>query len=268
MKIGDFEQDIAPGDYIQSLDRGLAVIRAFNGERRTMSLAELSQAIGISRPSARRFLLTLQALGYVAQEGSRFRLLPRVLDLGGAYLTSGELPGIVNPFLNDLNSQAREACGVGVLDRDEAVYIARVSAQRRMMSFNVQVGTRIDPVVTSLGRVLLAHLDAADLGTFVERRRVLGTLPQIGEISQLQDELAEVREKGWILVDQVVEVGVRSIAVPLRNSAGTVIAGLNIAAHTTRVSRERLTEEFLPLLLQTQEQINTAFAEYGPELKW
>lgn len=261
-----FVHPISPSDYVQSLDKGLAVIKAFNSERRTMTLTEVATATGLSKPSARRFLLTLHALGYVSQTENRFRLSPRVLDLGGSYLTSGELPGIVNPYLADLNAELREACSVGVFDGDNVVYIARASAQKRIMTFNVQVGTRIDPVITALGRVLLAHLPETDLRAYLERRKQLGTLPQIAENDGLREELLHIRERGWCLMDQEIEVGVRTIAAPLNNVEGVVIAGINVAVHTERVSLEQLEHEVLPKLLATRDLVNDALAEYGPGL--
>lgn len=261
-----FVHPIAPGDYVQSLDKGLSVIKAFNSDRRTMTLTEVAEATGLSKPSARRFLLTLQALGYVSQEDGRFRLRPRVLDLGGSYLTSGELPALVNPYLSELNAKLREACSVGVLDGDNAVYIARASAQQRIMTFNVQVGTRIDPVITALGRVLLANLPPAVLQAYLQRRQQFAPAPQIPPDGGFTDDLDRIREQGWCLMDQEIEVGVRTIAAPLRNSAGTVIAGINVAAHTARVSLERLQDEFLPELLDTQARIEKDLAEYGPDM--
>ena len=261
-----FVHPIAPGDYVQSLDKGLSVIKAFNSDRRAMTLTEVAEATGLSKPSARRFLLTLQALGYVSQEDGRFRLRPRVLDLGGSYLTSGELPALVNPYLSELNAKLREACSVGVLDGDNAVYIARASAQQRIMTFNVQVGTRIDPVITALGRVLLANLPPAVLQAYLQRRQQLAPAPQIPQDGGFTEDLDRIREQGWCLMDQEIEVGVRTIAAPLRNSAGTVIAGINVAAHTARVSLDRLQDEFLPELLDTQARIEKDLAEYGPDM--
>lgn len=261
-----FVHPISSSDYVQSLDKGLAVIKAFNSERRTMTLTEVATATGLSKPSARRFLLTLHALGYVSQTENRFRLSPRVLDLGGSYLTSGELPGIVNPFLADLNAELREACSVGVFDGDNVVYIARASAQKRIMTFNVQVGTRIDPVITALGRVLLAYLPEPDLKAYLDRREQLATLPHFADNDGLREDLALIRERGWCLMDQEVEVGVRTIATPLKNVEGVVIAGINVAVHTERVSMEQLEHEVLPKLLETRTLINEAMAEYGPGL--
>lgn len=267
MDTSKFMHPIAPGDFVQSLDKGLMVLKAFNSERRTMSLTEAAAATGLSKPSVRRFLLTLQALGYVVQEENHFRLRPRVLELGGSYLTSGELPGVVNPFLADLNAELREACSVGVLDGDNIVYIARASAQQRMMTFNVQVGTRIDPAITALGRVILANLSTEAQESYFERRRKLGTQPQFEQIDGILEDLARTREQGWCLMDQEVELGVRTIAVPLHNVDGVVIAGINVAVHTARVSLDRLEQEFLPKLLETSKKIDSILTEYGPGLK-
>lgn len=263
-----FAHPIAESDYIQSLDKGLAVIRSFNSDRRAMTLTEVASVTGLSKPSARRFLLTLQALGYTTQHEGKFRLRPSVLDLGGAYLTSGELPAIVNPFLTDLNSEIREACSVGVLDGDSIVYIARASSHQRMMTFDVQVGTRIDPLITSLGRVILADMSYEDLSAYLEKLRADGTTNMDATNAEIFKSLQEIKKQGWSLMNQGVEVGVRAIAAPLRNSSGEVIAGINVAVHTARVSLDRLQTEFLPRLLETQRLINKELAEYGPEVEF
>lgn len=263
-----FAQPIADSDYVQSLDKGLAVIRAFNSDRRAMTLTEVAAVTGLSKPSARRFLLTLQALGYMTQHDGKFRLRPSVLDLGGAYLTSGELPAIVNPFLTELNGELKEACSVGVLDGDSIVYIARASSHKRIMTFDVQVGTRIDPLSTSLGQVILADKSHEDLSTYLEMLRADGSTNIDASNEEIFESLQKVREQGWALMNQGVEVGVRAIAAPLRKSSGEAVAGINVAVHTTRVSLERLQDEFVPRLLATQKKINEALAEYGPEAKF
>ena len=166
------------GDFVQSLEKGLAVLRSFSDERQKMTLSEVARQTGLSKPSSRRLLLTLQKLGYVTSEDGSFRLRPRVLDIGYAYLSSVELPAVVEPFLNDLNAELREACSVGVFDDDWIYYIARASAQKRLMTFNVRVGTRIDPLVTALGRVILANMDAAKLDTYLSMREEEGSVPE------------------------------------------------------------------------------------------
>lgn len=263
-----FAHPIAESDYVQSLDKGLAVIRAFNSDRRAMTLTEVAAVTGLSKPSARRFLLTLQALGYMTQQGNRFRLRPSVLDLGGAYLTSGELPSIVNPFLTELNGELREACSVGVLDGDSVVYIGRASSHKQIMTFNVQVGTRIDPLSTSLGQVILADMSFEELSAYLDLLRAEKNVNIDVSNEEVFKSLQKVRDQGWAMMNQGVEVGVQAIAAPLRKASGEVIAGINVAAHTARVSPERLQEEFLPRLLDTQQKINEALAEYGPDAEF
>jgi IclR family pca regulon transcriptional regulator len=253
------------GDFVQSLEKGLAVLRAFSDERQKMTLSEVARATGLSKPSSRRLLLTLQKLGYVTNKDGVFRLRPRVLDIGYAYLSSVELPAVVEPFLNDLNSRLGEACSVGVFDEDWIYYIARASTQKRIMTFNVRVGTRIDPLLTALGRVILAHLPAEELDSYLDMRQETNDLDEAGWTrEEFLALLAEVRAQGWSLVDQEVEVGVRTIAAPIHDANGNVIAGINVAVHTARVSLETLQDEFLPQLLETRDKIDAAIASYGP----
>jgi len=255
---------IAEGDYVQSLDKGLSVLRAFSDEHNAMTLSEVARVTGLSKPSARRFLLTLQALGYVDSDDGLFRLRPRVLDLGYAYLSSVELPSVVDPFLNDLNAELREACSVGVFDDDSVVYVARASAQKRIMTFSVRVGTRVDPLRTAVGRVILAGMPAKDLGAFLDRREADASVPRGWDRELFLKNLATVEEQGWCLVDQEVEAGVRTIAAPIHDARGQVIAGINVAVNTARVPLERLREDFLPKLLATRDKIDAEIAAYGP----
>lgn len=255
---------IAEGDYVQSLDKGLSVLRAFSDEHSAMTLSEVARLTGLSKPSARRFLLTFQALGYMESNDGVFRLRPRVLDLGYAYLSSVELPSVVDPFLNELNAEVREACSVGVLDDDSIFYLARASAQKRIMTFSVRVGTRVDPLRTSVGRVILASLPTDELNMFLDRREQDANLPEGWDRDLFVKNLAAVQEQGWSLVDQEVEVGVRTIAAPIHDARGRVIAGINVAVSTARVPLERLRDEFLPNLLTTRDKIDAEIASYGP----
>jgi len=259
-----FVHPISVGDYVQSLDKGLAVISAFSDERRTMTLSQVAAVTGLSKPSARRCLLTLHALGYLVSEGPNFRLGPKVLDLAQAYLSSVELPAIVEPFLNELNADLQEACSVGVLDGDSVVYVARAQA-KRVMTMAVRVGTRIDPFVTALGRVLLAYESDDRIEKLWNARG--DARDSIGvDLPEFLEMLREVRQKSWCLVDQEVEVGVRTIAVPIRDSRGNVIAGMNIAVHTARVSIEQLENEFLGRLQKASADIESCLREYGPDV--
>ncbi|WP_169333681.1 IclR family transcriptional regulator domain-containing protein [Nocardia higoensis] len=259
-----FVHPISEGDYVQSLDKGLAVISAFSGERRSMTLSQVAAVTGLSKPSARRCLLTLHALGYLVSEGTSFRLGPKVLDLAQAYLSSVELPAIVEPFLNELNADLQEACSVGVLDGDSVVYVARAQA-KRVMTIAVRVGTRIDPFVTALGRVLLAYESEERIEKLWNARTDAQSTVGL-DLPGFLTMLREVRQQSWCLVDQEVEVGVRTIAVPIRDGRGKVIAGMNVAVHTARVSIEQLESEFLQRLQRAREDVETCLREYGPEM--
>lgn len=258
-----FVHPLPVGDYVQSLDKGLSVINAFSAERRTMTLSQVAAETGLSKPSARRCLLTLHALGYLVSDGPNFRLGPKVLDLGQAYLSSVDLPAIVEPFLNELNAELQEACSVGVLDGNSVVYVARAQAQR-IMTMSVRVGTRIDPVLTALGRVLLSHLPEGRVEEIWNARRPDATAPNDGGLPEFLKSLQDVRTQGWCLVDQEVEIGVRTIAVPIHDGRGNVIAGINLAAHTARVSKDNLQNDFLPRLIATNRDIEACLREYGP----
>jgi len=221
-------------DFVQSLDRGLAVIRCFSSEHPSLTLSEVAERTGLTRAAARRFLLTLQELGYVGSSGRQFSLRPRVLALGYAYLSSFSVAQIAQPHLEDLTEELHESCSVSVLDGDDIVYVARASANR-IMTIALTVGTRLPPYPTSMGRVLLAALPEAELDAHLSRARLRKlTEHTVDDPGQLRAILADVRAKGWAAVDQELEAGVRSIAVPIRDSSGRVVAAINASAHAAR----------------------------------
>src|SRR5262245_43890525 len=198
-------------DFVQSLDRGLAVIRCFSSEHPSLTLSEVAERTGLTRAAARRFLLTLQELGYVGSSGRQFSLRPRVLALGYAYLSSFSVSQIAQPHLEDLAEALHESCSVSVLDGDDLVYVARASANR-IMTIALTVGTRLPPYPTSMGRVLLAHLPETELDAYLHRATLHKLTPHtITDPGELREVLASVRTRGWAAVDQELEAGVRSI---------------------------------------------------------
>jgi IclR family pca regulon transcriptional regulator len=244
-------------DFVQSLDRGLAVIRCFSSERPSLTLSEVAERTGLTRAAARRFLLTLQELGYVGSTGRQFSLRPRVLALGYAYLSSFSVAQIAQPHLEDLAEELHESCSVSVLDGDDIVYVARASANR-IMTIALTVGTRLPPYPTSMGRVLLAWLPPAEIDAILGRT----SLRKLTEQSVVDPDeiLATVRAQGWATVDQELEAGVRSVAVPIRDSSGKVVAAINASAHAARVPMRTLEKQFLPRLLDAARQIDTELA--------
>jgi IclR family transcriptional regulator, pca regulon regulatory protein len=242
-------------DFVQSLERGLAVIRAFDGEHRELTLSEVARIAGLTRAAARRFLLTLVELQYMHVAGGRFSLRPRVLELGYAYLSSLTLPEVAQPHMEALVAQVNESCSISVLDDTDIVYVVRVPT-RRIMSITLAVGTRLPAYATSMGRVLLAGLPQVELEqrlAGLELRRL--TARTVTSPEELLKVLRTVRKQGYALVDQELEEGLRSVAVPIRGPAGTTSAALNVSVHASRASMTTVRREFLPLALQTARAI-------------
>ncbi len=235
-------------EFVQSLARGLSVIQAFGPERPAPSLSEVARATGLSRAAARRFLLTLERLGYVAVEGKRFSLRPRVLNLGYAYLSSMAWWQVAQPHMEEVAARVHESCSASVLDGDEIVYVARVPSNR-IMTINLGIGTRLPALATSMGRILLAHLPAAALGEFLAvAAPEKFTERTVTNPTALRRLLAAARVDGYCLVDQELESGLRSIAVPILDRKGRVMAAMNVSSHAARVESDRMIGEFLPVL--------------------
>jgi IclR family pca regulon transcriptional regulator len=237
-----------PAGYVQSLERGLAVIRCFSAERPRLTLSELARQTGLSRAAARRSLITLQTLGYVGNDERQFYLTPRVLTLGYAYLSSLSVADVAQSHLTDLANEVHESCSASVLDGFDIVYVAR-AATKRIMTISLSVGTRLPAHATSMGRVLLAALRDEQLDTYLEKATLVPlTERTIVDRDRLRAEVERTRTRGWCLVDQELEDGVRSIAVPLHDAGGRVVAAANTSAHATRVPLTTLQKSFLPKL--------------------
>lgn len=235
-------------NFMTSLERGLQVIRAFSEHRHHLTISQVAQSTGLSRAAARRCLYTLHKLGYVAEDDRRFSLKPLVLTLGQAFLSSTPLAVVAQPYLDQVSAALGESCSVAVLDGDDIVYICR-SAETRIMSINLLVGTRLPAYCTSMGQVLLAQLGPAELGAYLERVRLVARTDRtVTSTVGLRKMLKAVRESGHALLDQELEVGLRSIAVPLRDARGSVVAAMNVSTHAARVSLETMRERFLPVL--------------------
>jgi IclR family transcriptional regulator, pca regulon regulatory protein len=238
-------------NFVQSLERGLAVIRAFDAEHRELSLSEVARLAGLTRAAARRFLLTLVELGYVTVADGRFALSPRVLELGYAYLSGLTLPEVAEPHMEELVAQVNESSSISVLDDTEIVYVVRVPT-RRIMSITLSVGTRLPAYATSMGRVLLAGLPEDELERRLARMQLLALSSHtITDTGRLREELARVVKQGYAAVDQELEEGLRSLAVPIHDAAGSVVAALNVSVHASRSTMAAMRREFLPLARST-----------------
>jgi len=245
-------------DYVQSLERGLAVLTTFSGETPALTLSDVARRTGLTRATARRLLLTLEELGYVGSDGRLFRLRPKVLGIGYAYLSSVPVAEIAVPYMEELGTALHESSSAAILDGDDIVYIARVPA-KRIMSIGLAVGSRLPAHATSMGRVLLAALCPADLESFLHTATLTRlTERTVTDPCRLREIIEETRRRGWSLVDQELEDGLRSIAAPLRDGSGRAVAALNVSAHAGRVTKERLVTEFVPRLVDAAARISTA----------
>jgi IclR family pca regulon transcriptional regulator len=238
----------ASADFVQSLARGLAVIRAFDSAHPHLTLSEAARRTGLTRAATRRFLLTLESLGYVRSDGRVFSLTPRVLDLGFSYLSALSLPEIVQPHLERLSRDLDESVSAAVLDGPDIVYIARVPT-RRIMSVRITIGTRFPAYATSMGRAIWSGLSDPALEDAIRMRPLVPlTEHTLTSDDALKRAVAEVREQGWAMVDGELERGLRSIAVPIHARDGSVVCAVNVSTNSTRDTVDRVRERDVPRL--------------------
>jgi len=244
-------------NFMTSLARGLAVIRGFSQQRRKMSIAQLSIRTGIPRAAVRRCLYTLAKLGYVgSEEGGTFELRPQIVSLGHAYLSSAPLVMAAQPILDQVSATTHESCSLAIMDDDEILYVARSSSSKRIMSIDLGVGSRLAAHCTSMGRVLLAHLPADELSAYLRRVKLAPyTNRTIVSKEKLAETLAGVRDAGYAIVDQELEIGLRSIAVAVKDYRARVAAAINISAQAPRVSIAEMEKSFLPPLRLAAEEL-------------
>jgi len=250
-------------DFVQSLDRGLAVIRAFGPDRERLSLSEVARATGLTRAATRRFLLTLVKLGYVRNDGREFSLRPRVLELGYAYLSGLGMPEVAAPHLEELVAKVRESSSISVLDGHHIVYVARVPT-KRIMTVAISVGTRFPAYAASMGRVLLAGLPPEELDQYLAEADLAPiTARTVVDPDRLREIVRDVGRQGYAIVDQELEEGLRAIAAPIHGSGGTVTAAINLSAHASRVSMAAMRSDLLPALLETARRIEADLRSQG-----
>jgi IclR family transcriptional regulator, pca regulon regulatory protein len=244
---------------VQSLERGLAVLRAFSAATPALTMSEVAQRTGLTRATARRILLTLEELGYVRADRRAFSLTPAVLQLAQPFTASGDPWEFAKPYLQALTDRTGESASIAVLDSVDILYVARVQT-RRLLTLAITIGSRLPAHATSKGRVLLANLPEAELEAYLARAAFSRlTDHTVIEEAELRSILADVRHQGWAIVDQQLEVGLCSVAAPLVDANGRVSAALSVCAHAGRVEPAALRSEFLPLVLETARRISAAW---------
>ena len=250
-------QDPKPGDsYVQSFARGLGVIHSFSADAPQQTLSDVAARTGLTRAGARRILLTLQTLGYVESDGRLFRLTPRILELGFAYLSSMPLWNLAEPVMEDVVDKVRESCSAAVLDGLDVVYVMRVHTHKIMRS-HLGIGSRLPACWTSMGRMLLAGLPDDVLESRLRTLKMERfTQHTIVELPELLARIRQARSQGWCLVNQELEEGLISLAAPLTNRAGQTVAALNLSGQANRTSAEMMQTQMLPVLLAAARAIS------------
>lgn len=247
-------------EFVRSTERTFRILKAFTGRPQALTIAEVASRAGLSRAVSRRFLFTLAELGYIAISDGTFRLTPRVLQFGYGFLATMTLPDLAQPIMEDVSAKVHESSSMSVLDGPDIVYVARVPA-KRIMTIALAVGARLPAYPTSMGRTLLADLAPAVLDAYLASTPLTPlTARTVTSQGELRRILAQVRERGWALVDQEIEVGVRSVAAPIRDRSGRTVAALNISAHASRVTLKEMRRRHLPLVVDAAARISESLA--------
>ena len=252
----DFKIHEGNPDFVLSLARGLSVIEAFQNCPDGLTVADVATHAKLSRAAARRLLITLELLGYATHSGSVYRLSSRVLRLGFSFLSSSSLPALALPILEEISAALHESSSLSALEDDEIVYLAR-SVAKRVMSVGLSVGSRLPAYCTSMGRVLLAALPKDKFTAYLERVELKPHTPKtIKNKKRLVAELNQVRQQGYALVDEELELGLRSIAVPVSTSTGRVVAAMNTGVHAARVTTAEMVDRMLPVLREGAKRLS------------
>lgn len=246
-------------DFVTALASGLEVILAFDEAHPRMTLSEVAQRTGMNRAKARRFLLTLHALGYVRKQQRVFELAPRVLQLGYAFLSANDYRSVIQQVLEEITDTCGESSSLGVLDGDDVIYVARSSSRHRLMAITLSVGTRLPAAYTSMGRVLLAQLTDDELDAWLDRVELKPhTDKSIVKKAELRRCIMAVRQQGYAVADQELDSGLRSIAVPAFDTHSKLLGAINISTNAARVGMDTLLKEHLPLLQEKARLIRSS----------
>lgn len=253
-----------PGDtYVQSFARGLQVVRSFSAQAPRQTLSEVAQQTGLTRAGARRILLTLQTLGYVESDGKWFRLTPRILDLGFAYLSSMPIWDLAEPAVEALVDRVKESSSVAVLDGAEIVYVMRVPTHK-IMKISLGIGSRLPAFCTSMGRVLLSGLEDSEVIRLLEvEPQPALTRHTVTDPSELLKRIQQVRKQGWCVVNQELEEGLISVAAPLYGANTKMVAAINLGGQANRTDMRAVQEQLLPPLLEAAQTISRLLRHKG-----
>lgn len=248
-------------DFLKTLSRGLSVIKSFDKENSKMSLSEVARKNNMSRASARRFLLTLQNLGYIIKDKDQFSLSAKILELGHQYLNNLDFIEVILPLMREVSRDLGKACSAAVLDGHDIVYIARIPSQHQILSVNLNVGSRLPAFCTSMGRVLLAKMSDSDLEYFLQQSELKAyTSKTITDPSKLLSVIRKANTEGYSFVDQELEESLRSLSIPVHNRNGNVVCAINVGMPVGQVESEEIISAYLPVLKQAAKKAELALA--------
>lgn len=257
----ELNNSINSADFIQSLERGLQVIQVFSKEHPTLTVTEAAKLTSLSRPATRRILLTLENLGFATSEDGHFSLTAKVLSLGYSYISSKNLWEMAQPHMQKLVTQTGESTSISVLDGSDIIYVVRIPT-KRIMTISLEVGSRLPAYATSMGQVLLAHLPTEELNHYFKTTDLQAwTKKTVIDETKLKERFAQIKKDGWAFIEQQLEEGLSSLAAPIRNYEGRVIAAINISSQANRIDNNIIEEELLPLLLETADKISNDFSK-------
>jgi IclR family pca regulon transcriptional regulator len=254
----DEDDEARDRDYVGSFARGLEVIKVFNRHTPRRTLSEVAEASGMTRATVRRFLLTLVREGYAETDGKYFNLKPKILEIGFSALSSMNIWDIAQPIMNALSANVQESSFAAVLDGDSVIYVARATSNR-IVNVGISIGSRSPAHCVSTGRVLLAALPDAEFHQYLEKAKLHKFTPNtVTSKVKLRELVEETRLRGWSIVDQELEISLRSISVPIRDRDGKVVAALNVCCPADRVTPQDISTRILSAMLEASKDITRA----------
>jgi IclR family transcriptional regulator, pca regulon regulatory protein len=249
-------------EIVHSVLRAFEVLKAFSRHKPRMTLSEVAEYAGMSRASARRFLLTFTHAGYTKTDGKRFELTPKLLELGHSVLSSLNIWDLARPILTDLSERCDESCYGAVLDGAEVLYVFHAPSSARVVNVNLRVGSRLPAYCTSIGRVLMAGMPEAEREKLIARMKPVQHTPRtVTAKTRIRELIEQAGRQGWCIVDEELEVGLRSVSVPIKSPSGATVAAINVCGPSVRVTAEEMRTRLLPDLLAAAERINGALRE-------
>jgi IclR family pca regulon transcriptional regulator len=248
-------------DFLKTLDRGIAVIKSFDGDTPRMTLSEVAHKNKMSRAAARRFLLTLQNLGYVVKVDDSFQLTAKILEVGHPFLSNLNFIEVITPFMREASRKLYKACSASILNETDIVYIARIPSQHQILSVNLNVGSRLPAYCTSMGRVLLGNMNEKELEAYFENAELISHTPHtITNVKKLFDLINQARTDGYCIVNQELEENLCSVAVPIRNRQGKVLCAINVGMPVGQLKIREIKTEYLPVLQEAASKAEAILA--------